>query len=397
MHPLVLATLVAVVSTGTAAQMTGGPGGAMSTSAYFPLVDGARYEYVFQSGPHATATAVMHGGQSWAGMSNVTGIHMTLACKDATPCVMDVDDFYSMGPDGVRWHGGRSSTPDGSPFMTSLNPPEWRLKNPVVPGTMMGGGMGYQIVEQWQGPVSGMNSMTGRMDYAGMYQAMGLETVVTPAGTFVDCLHVREQGPSGRQRDVWYARDVGIVRWIDDTEEAVLAAVRMPTAPAARVAYAVEYYHARLDHYFVTASPLEIAAMDRGDFQGWQRTGLGFYVVDPADTSPTATVPVCRFYGRPEAGLDSHFYSGSASECELVRQKWPTQWSLESSDAFRMLMPDSAGRCPAETLPVYRSWNGRSDANHRFTTDASLHRSMMGRGSVAEGSGDPPVGMCSPM
>jgi hypothetical protein len=39
----------------------------MSTADYFPLVDGTRYEYVFTSGPHASATAVMHADQAWGG------------------------------------------------------------------------------------------------------------------------------------------------------------------------------------------------------------------------------------------------------------------------------------------------------------------------------------------
>lgn len=67
-----------------------------------------------------------------------------------------------MGSDGVHWYGGSSSTPEGAHYMMSLTSPEWLIKNPVTPGTMMNGGMGYQNAEQWQIAVSGMDTMMGR-------------------------------------------------------------------------------------------------------------------------------------------------------------------------------------------------------------------------------------------
>jgi hypothetical protein len=377
--------------------MMGGPGGPMSTAAYFPLVDGVRYEYTFLRGTNSTATAVMHTGQAWAGMTGLTALHMHLECADDAPCTRDREDFYAMGSDGVRWYGGSSSTPEGAHSMTSLTSPEWLIKNPVTPGTMMGGGTGYQNAEQWQMSVSGMNTTMGTVAYSSMYQAMGLETVVTPAGTFANCLRVREKRGSGYERDVWYAPGVGMVRWSDANEEALLVTMHTPTEPPVKVSYAVEFHHAGLDHYFITADAAEIAEMDGGRFAGWQRTGLGFRVVDAADTRSSVTVSVCRFYGRPEYGLDTHFYTGSVGECASVQQQWPNQWLLESANVFRMFMPDAAGNCPTQSLPIYRSWNGRSDSNHRFTREASVHRSMMARGSVAEGVGNPPVVMCSPL
>jgi hypothetical protein len=397
MQKLALAIFFAFAATVSSAQMMGGPGSPMSTAAYFPLVDGARYEYRFLRGAQTTATAAMHTGQTWAGMTGLTALHMNLECTDGSPCTVDRVDFYAMGDDGVRWYGGSSSTPAGAHYMTSLANPEWLIKNPVTPGTMMSGGMGYQNAEQWQMSVSGMNTMMGTVAYSSMYQAMGLETVVTPAGTFANCLRVREKRGSGYERDVWYAPGVGMVRWSDANEEAVLVKMHTPTEPPANVSYAVEFHHAGLDHYFITANASEIAAVDGGRFAGWQRTGLGFHVVDAAETRAPATVAVCRFYGRPEYGLDTHFYTGSAEECASVQQQWPDQWLLESANVFRMFMPDAAGNCPTGTRPVYRSWNGRADSNHRFTMDTSVHRSMMGRGSIAEGVGNPPVGMCSPL
>jgi hypothetical protein len=375
-------------------QMMGGS--MMSTAQYFPLVDGTRYDYMFVSGPRTSATAVMHGGQLWGGVTNLTSVHMTFVCKPATPCADDATDFYRMDSDGMHYFGGDGNTPADDHFMMTYTSPEWMLKNPVTPGTMMGPGS-YQGAETWQMPVQGMNSMMGPQNYMSSYQALALETVTTPMGTFTNALHVHEQRGSGYSRDVWYAQGVGMVRWMDGTEEAVLANVTMPTGLGPAVRRAVEYFNAGLGHYFMTADAAEIDVMDSGRMVGWQRTGMSFNVVDAAaNTSGTASA-VCRYYGSPTYGLDTHFYSGSPDQCAAVPRLWPNEWTLESSNVFQIYMPDATtGACAAGTLPIYRAWNQRSDTNHRYTMDARVQTMMMGKGFVAEGYGNPPVAMCSP-
>jgi hypothetical protein len=387
------ATLFALASSASFGQMGGGP---MSTTQYFPLVDGARYEYVFVNGPRTTATAVMHGGQAWGGVTNLTSVHMTFVCKPATTCADDATDFYRMDPDGMHYYGGDGNTPADDHFMMTYSSPEWMLKNPVLPGTMMGPGS-YQGAEMWQMSVQGMNSMTGAQSHMSSYQALALESVTTPMGTFTGALHVHEQRGSGYSRDVWYSPGVGMVRWMDGTEEAVLAKVTMPTGPVPAVARAVEYFNSGLGHYFMTANAAEIDALDSGKFVGWQRTGMSFNVVDPAANTAGMASSVCRYYGSPAYGLDTHFYSASPDECALVHSKWPDQWILESSNVFQVYMPNtSTGACPAGMLSVYRTWNQRADTNHRYTMDARVQTMMMGSGFVAEGYGNPPVAMCSP-
>ena len=83
------------------------------------------------------ATAVVHGGQEWAGATGLTGMQMTYMCKDAVPCVRDGTDFYRMDPDGMHYSGGSYSTPGGDHYMMIFTGPEWLLKSPVMPGTMM--------------------------------------------------------------------------------------------------------------------------------------------------------------------------------------------------------------------------------------------------------------------
>lgn len=389
-----LAALVAIVSTASFGQMMGGP---IATSTYFPLVDGARHDYTFVRGPRATASVVMHAGQTWAGMPHLTSVHTTAVCQPSVPCIRDTTDFYRMDPDGMRHFGGESETGGGVHFMTTFSGPEWVLKNPVTPGTMMGPGMGYQNTEMWHAAVTGMNSMAGPHSHTSRYTAQALETVTTPAGTYFNALHVREQHGDGAVRDVWYAEGVGIVRWLDADEEAVLTAVTLPDGPVPAVMRAVEYYHAALDHFFVTADPVEIDALDAGRIAGWQRTAMSFNVLVPSAGTPASASPVCRFYGSPAHGLDTHFYSASPQECAAVAQQWSDRWLLESDNVFRIQLPDAAsGACPARTLPVYRTWNGRGDSNHRYTRDQRVQMAMRGMGGIAEGYGDPPIAMCSP-
>jgi hypothetical protein len=170
------------------------------------------------------------------------------------------------------------------------------------------------------------------------------------------------------------------------------------TAAHAALVDVVEFYNASFDHYFVTASPDEITKLDTGFFVGWQRTGQSFKGLDSADMSPGA-VPVCRFYGLPSAGLDSHFYSASTAECDAVKQKFAQSWLFESPNVFEMYLPNTTtGACPANTVPVYRLWNNRVDSNHRYTTSIATFDAMVAKGYIAEGYGAParPVAMCSP-
>jgi hypothetical protein len=159
----------------------------------------------------------------------------------------------------------------------------------------------------------------------------------------------------------------------------------------------VEYYNTALGHFFITAMSSEITALDTGAFKGWARTGYSFKAIDPNLSTPSGASPVCRFYGLPSAGLDSHFYSASPEECAAVTAKFVNAWELESSNVFQVYLPNlTSGACPAGTQPVYRAWNNRADSNHRYTTDPSVQALMVSRGYVTEGYGNPPVVMCAP-
>jgi hypothetical protein len=145
----------------------------------------------------------------------------------------------------------------------------------------------------------------------------------------------------------------------------------------------VEFYNAALDHYFITANPGEMAKLDDGTFKGWQRTQQSFKAFPPESWALAAGLArvVCRFYGNPAAGLDSHFYSATKDECDDVKRKFPDSWIFESADVFQAVVPDL--------------FNQRADANHRYTTDLAIRAQMIAKGYVPEGYGPLGVALCA--
>jgi len=159
----------------------------------------------------------------------------------------------------------------------------------------------------------------------------------------------------------------------------------------------IEYYRSDLDHYFITADPAEAAWIDANLGGIFKRTGLYFYAwLDPSK-APADSQSVCRFYANATVLINSHYYSANFDECLAVLLTWPGIWELETASAFYIQVPDANGVCPAETLPVYRFFNNRRDANHRYSVDLSVRRGMGNRAWVAEGAGNAAVAFCSPM
>ncbi|MBK9702641.1 MAG: DUF1800 domain-containing protein [Betaproteobacteria bacterium] len=155
-------------------------------------------------------------------------------------------------------------------------------------------------------------------------------------------------------------------------------------------AAAIEFYNRRLDHYFITADVDEAAMLDAGSaVPGWTRTGAEFNAWATSGDA-AAAVPVCRFFGTPGRGPDSHFYTADAAECAQVKSN--PDWTFEGI-AFWIELPQ-AGSCRTGSTPVYRSFHPGAqvgESNHRFVIDLTLHARMAGT-STLEG-----VVMCSPL
>jgi hypothetical protein len=170
------------------------------------------------------------------------------------------------------------------------------------------------------------------------------------------------------------------------------SAVRQSTGTPRIEATLVEYYHPQLDHYFLTLDGAESALLDANvEKMGWQRTG--FTMGAWGANAPGGAVPVCRFYGDPVIGPNSHFYTPVGPECDGLRQLEQSTpagqpvWHLEGL-ALSVAVP-SNGACPANLTPVYRLFNGKSgaagDPNHRYTTSNAVIAQMKAKGWFLEG------------
>lgn len=176
---------------------------------------------------------------------------------------------------------------------------------------------------------------------------------------------------------------------------AVACALSLPSSvkAAGGAVEVVEFYNARLQHYFISADPAEIAVLDGGAFGGvWKRTGNAFSAWDIAG-APAGTVAVCRFFGTDRyrangsrIGPNSHFYAAD-SECAFVKTAFQSvandgisypAWTFEAN-AFAVKLP-AGGACPAGTQSLYRSYNNGAagDPNHRYSTNADLLQLMAG-------------------
>ena len=124
------------------------------------------------------------------------------------------------------------------------------------------------------------------------------------------------------------------------------------------------------------------------------------FLAYPRTGYPEKARPVCRFYGSPSPGPNSHFYTADAAECDKLKQLQQNtpatekRWNFEEI-AFAIQVP-AGESCPSDApVPVYRLYNKGfekgKDSNHRFTTDAALYQAMIGQGWAGEN-----IVMCAP-
>ena len=162
------------------------------------------------------------------------------------------------------------------------------------------------------------------------------------------------------------------------------------TAPAALSAgerVTIEYYAASLKHYFETAEPAEAAELDAGIIvPGWVRTGFDFksWTVESG-----VGLPACRFFGTPGSGPNTHVFSISTVECNLLHAD--PRWRFEGL-AFDEQAPLGED-CPVDRIPVTRLYNNGmgGEANHRYLTSHSEIFATAAAGWLVEG-----VVFCAP-
>jgi len=146
------------------------------------------------------------------------------------------------------------------------------------------------------------------------------------------------------------------------------------------------FYNPDINHYFRAGGYDEVELVLSGTFGHWIDTEDHF--IAWRDASQGA-VPVCRFYGTPGVGPNSHFYTGDAAECEKVKKD--RGWTYEGT-AFYVKLPVN-GHCAADTIPVFRYYNNRwmhNDSNHRYVVNLIDQDQMVNDGWVMEG-----IAMCA--
>lgn len=156
-------------------------------------------------------------------------------------------------------------------------------------------------------------------------------------------------------------------------------------APAPSTVNVVEFHDSDDDQYFLTADAGEAALLDGGGLgPAWSRTGQSFRAW-PVDATDARALPVCRFFGTPGVGPESHFYTAYANECAAVRSD--PHW-IEEGVTFRAMLP-VAGACPNDYATVLRFWKPGltvTGTRHRYVVDTAIAAAMRAAGWVPEGA-----------
>ncbi len=149
----------------------------------------------------------------------------------------------------------------------------------------------------------------------------------------------------------------------------------------------VEYYLQPFNKYYLTAMPAEWALLDSLAASGWKRTGISY----SANTAgqDAAAKPTCRFF---HPGVATHFYSIDPAECSLLAG---LKEFINEGISWYAYAP-SNGSCPANTAPLYRTFNNGTNANngpanHRYFSDYTFYQTYAAKGYNLEG-----LAMCLP-
>ena len=155
--------------------------------------------------------------------------------------------------------------------------------------------------------------------------------------------------------------------------------------------------------YFYASTVADRAVLDSGQPGKWTRTGKGF--------NHGGYVAVCRFYGSASPGPNSHFYTASDKECDVLKsletKPRPTtkqQLNFEGKTFYANtpIPAKAVGQpptCPVASIPLYRAYNAaygptgkrNYDGNHQFSVSRADIDEVVAKGWVDEG-----IVMCVP-
>ncbi len=154
-----------------------------------------------------------------------------------------------------------------------------------------------------------------------------------------------------------------------------------------------EFYAPSLNHFFITANVAEAANLADNPQLGWRPTGDVQIQFNRGLQGVGGASGVCRFYGHPTIGPNSHFYTADPGECNFLRQLQAStpfgrpRWNYEEI-AFASFVP-SFGQCPSGQAPIVRFYNNgaaANDSNHRYVSTQANFNTMAAAGWRNEGA-----------
>jgi Domain of unknown function (DUF5666) len=161
---------------------------------------------------------------------------------------------------------------------------------------------------------------------------------------------------------------------------ALIASCAIAAAPDVQV---VEYVQIGTEHYFMTGSDDDKRLLAQYP-NLYAKTGRSFTAWSPAAAGkPAEAVAVLRFF---MPSVASHVFTSHAADIALIRQYPASKFSfgfVEEGTAF-FAIPATEDRCPSGMKAIYRAFNNRADANHRYSNDVKLQAAMVKRGFIHE-------------
>ncbi len=154
-----------------------------------------------------------------------------------------------------------------------------------------------------------------------------------------------------------------------------------------------EFYAPSLNHFFITANVAEAANLADNPQLGWRPTGDVQIQFNRGLQGVGGASGVCRFYGHPTIGPNSHFYTADPGECNFLRQLQVStpfgrpRWNYEEI-AFASFVP-VFGQCAAGQAPIVRFYNegaAANDSNHRYVSTQANYDTMVRAGWRNEGA-----------
>ena len=208
----------------------------------------------------------------------------------------------------------------------------------------------------------------------------GIGRAIAPGGSCTLSLYFAPRAAGPRQATlVVDAPQLAALAFLTVAGTGIAPPVAAPTIDV------VEFHNAADGQYFITADGGEIALLDGGALGGgWSRTGMSFRAWPP-DADAAGALPVCRFFGVPGIGPNSHFYTAYANECAIVRTD--AHW-IEEGATFRARIP-TAGACATGEVTIERLWfagDSPTASRHRYTADRATADAMRNAGWVPEGA-----------